>query len=1004
MRYSHAVLVQCSTSTLRRAVVILVVQISAFAAAGATAQGNAIASEYSLRLWRIEDGLPQNRIRALCQTPDGYLWIGTDEGLARFDGIRFTIFDQSNTAALHDNGILTLKVGADGSLWIGTRGGGLARYKDGLFRGFGVSEGLTNGFVRTIYEDRRQTLWVGTDRGFFRREGERFVRLDNTPEVPLASVVSIGEDDAGRIWATSNAGLLSAGDKLLRVPSDCGAGPTNILQQSSHGFLWVIGTMGAARLKNGCMALEPPLPAIRMTSLIEDRDGTLWIGTMGKGLMRARSDGVTSITALSGLPDNAVNVVFEDRELNLWIGCQDGLVRLTKRSGRNIGAQDGLEDDNVSTVYADPHDNLWFTTLTGQVYRVANGVVQRYRLPAPTADLRVTTVFQERKGAMWFGTSGSGLVSVEGNGATVFTKANGLRSNTVRQILEDRSGILWIGLDSGLSRWDGHSFQNYYLPEGLSYPSVRSMIVEAQGDLLVGTDAGLNRVHENRIVADPEFAALAKDRIWSIYQDSSGTLWLGTRGNGLIRYRRGKIVRFTKEKGLLTDTIQQILEDGHGKLWMSTSSGVISADRKELDAAAEGGTLPIHVIPYGTADGMATSQMNGGWQPAGARTSDGELWFPTVKGAVRINPAQIPPHHTAPILIERVMADDRAVSLAGNVVIPPGHGRLAIDYTLCDLVNPQRVSFRYKLEEFDENWTPALQGRSAYYTNLPPGHYRFHVIASDAASASVSEAFVALTLQPSFYQTTWFYALLALAAGTVVWGGFALYARQTRERYALLLTERTRLAREMHDTVIQGCVGVSTLLEAAARFRNVDTVEAETLLEQARIEANTTLEEARQAVWDLRHPEAAESPIDMLFDLARKLGKEHGIRIETEMAGKGSLDPETDRTILLVGREALRNAVVHGKPGNVSLRISFEPAEVSLMVTDNGSGFAADHEQAAENRHFGILGMRERVEKLGGAFSIVSEPGAGTRVVARIPRAGVQPSDATTPQFRAGAR
>jgi ligand-binding sensor domain-containing protein/signal transduction histidine kinase len=1004
MRYSLAVLVRYSTSTLRRAVAILVVQISAFAAAGAPAQGNAIASEYSVRLWRIEDGLPQNRIRALCQTPDGYLWIGTDEGLARFDGIRFNIFDQSNTAALHDNGILTLKVGADGSLWIGTRGGGLARYKDGLFRGFGVSDGLTNGFVRTIYEDRLRILWVGTDRGFFRREGERFVRLDNTPEVPLASVVSIGEDDTGRIWATSNAGLLSAGDKLLRVPSDCGAGPTNILQQSSRGFLWVIGTMGAARLKNGCMAVEPPLPAIRMTSLIEDHDGTLWIGTMGKGLMRAGSDGVTSLTALSGLPDNAVNVVFEDRELNLWIGCQDGLVRLTKRSGRNIGAQDGLEDDNVSTVYADPHDNLWFTTLTGQVYRVANGVVQRYRLPAPAADLRVTTVFQERKGVMWFGTSGSGLVLEEGNAATVFTKANGLRSNTVRQILEDRSGILWIGLDSGLSRWDGHSFQNYYLPEGLSYPSVRSMIVEAQGDLLVGTDAGLNRVHENRIVADPEFAALAKDRIWSIYQDSSGTLWLGTRGNGLIRYRRGKMVRFTKDKGLLTDTIQQILEDGHGKLWMSTSSGVISADRKELNAAAESGTLPIHVIPYGTADGMATSQMNGGWQPAGARTSDGELWFPTVKGAVRINPAQIPPHHTAPILIERVMVDDRAVSLAGNVVIPPGHGRLAIDYTLCDLVNPQRVGFRYKLEEFDENWTPALQGRSAYYTNLPPGHYRFHVIASDAASASVSEAFVALTLQPSFYQTTWFYALLALAAGTAVWGGFALYARQTRERYALLLTERTRLAREMHDTVIQGCVGVSTLLEAAARFRNVDTVEAETLLEQARIEANTTLEEARQAVWNLRHPEGAESSIDMLFDLARKLGKEHGIPIETEMAGKRSLDPGTDRTILLVGREALRNAVVHGKPENVSLRISFEPAEVSLTVTDNGSGFAADHEQAAENRHFGILGMRERVEKLGGAFSIVSEPGAGTRVVARIPLAGVQPSDATTPQFPAGAR
>jgi signal transduction histidine kinase len=491
-------------------------------------------------------------------------------------------------------------------------------------------------------------------------------------------------------------------------------------------------------------------------------------------------------------------------------------------------------------------------------------------------------------------------------------------------------------------------------------------------------------------VHDDEFAALKNEKIWALYRDSGGTLWLGTRGGGLLRFRSGKVLRFTRDNGLLTNTIFQILEDGNGKLWMSTSSGVVSADRKELDSAPEAGQPSIHVIPYGTADGMATSQMNGGFQPAGARTSAGELWFPSVKGAVGINPDGKPVRLAAPVLIERIVADDRPMPLSANIAIPPGHGRLAIDFTLCELVNPQRVSFRYKLEGFDDNWTPALHGRSAYYTNLPHGRYRFHVIASDAASPGVSEAFVDLSLQPAFYQTSWFLALLALAAGAAVWGALALYARQTRARYTLLLTERTRLAREMHDTVIQGCVGVSTLLEAAARFRHLDAAEAEILLDQAKIQANSTLEEARQAVWNLRHPEATESSIALLFDLARKLGIEHGIQIETEMVGRGSLDPETDRTFLLVGREALRNAASHAKPARISLHVRFEPSEVSLEIADDGSGFAAEREASGQNRHFGIVGMRERVEKLGGVFSIVSNQGAGTKVAARVPLPGLR--------------
>jgi ligand-binding sensor domain-containing protein/signal transduction histidine kinase len=966
-------------------------------------------NEYSRRLWRMEDGLPQNRIRAICQTPDGYLWIGTSEGLARFDGVRFVVFDQSNTQALRSNGVLALLAGTDGTLWIGAEGGGLIAYQRGAFRNFGADEGLTNGFVRALFEDRHRTLWVGTDRGFFRQEGGRFLRLDGTSEVPLVSVLGIAADHDGRIWVASAAGLLTVTDnQLRRVHSGCAAGSVRTLYPSSDGTLWAVGDRGAHRIRDACLVPHPSLPVAPMRSIIEDRTGNLWIGAMGEGLIRFANGRATSFRTSSGLPDNTVNALFEDREGNLWIGSEDGLMRLTTGSGVMIGGAEGLADDNVLTVYADRQENLWLATLTGKVYRVAGGSVVEHRLPAPADGLRVRNVHQDRNGTFWFGTQNGGLVRVDrdpqGRGrATVLDKSSGLRSNTVRQIVEDGAGALWAALDSGLSRWDGHSFRNYYLEQGLSYPSVRCLIVDARGDLLAGTDRGLNRVHNGEIVHDNEFAALAQEKIWAMREEPDGTLWLGTRDGGLVRFRAGSVLRFGRNNGLMTNTIFQILDDRQGKLWMSTSAGVISVDRKELQAPADGNPPMIQVVPFGTSEGMATSQMNGGFQPAGAVTANGDLWFPTVKGVAHIVPARFPVQRLAALLIERVAVDDRPVALAKSITIEPGHDRLVIDFTLCDLLNPQRVSFRYRLEPFDREWTSGLHTRSASYTNLPPGRYRFRVTGTDTASPGAAEASIDITLRPFFYQTDWFYGLLALAAAAVASAGLALYARQTRARYALLLSERTRLAREMHDTVIQGCVGISTLLDAANRFRDLDASEAEALLAQASLQAKETLEEARQAVWDLRHSEMVESAVHMLFDLARRLGAENGIQIETKMTGSGSLDPEIDRAILLVGREALHNAVTHAHARCIRLSVEVEAAEVHLEVSDDGIGFSSASGGNGDNRHFGLVGMRERLEKLKGELVIVSRPGNGTRVMARIPLPAARNGRPTVPRSRAGA-
>lgn len=956
----------------------------------ASAQPAAFGSGYSQRIWRIEDGLPQNRIEALSQTPDGYLWIGTSGGLARFDGVRFAIFDRTNTPALSDDSILALRLGRDGSLWIGTEGGGLVHYKGGRFQNYSGAEGLTNGFVPAIHQDRAGTIWAGTYRGFFRMEGNRFRRLDGTPEIPLATVINIAEDDGGRIWVMSSAGLLTMdGDRLVRADGACAGPPIRGSLVSFHGLVWAVDPSGVSRLQNGCALADATLPPVALRSLTEDSDGNLWIAATGRGLIRIRDQRETSFTAASGLPSNTVNVIFEDLERNLWVGCEDGLLRLSKSLVTNIGAAEGMKDDNVSTVYPDPAGGLWIATVTGQLYRLTSGKVSPYALPPPAAGMGVRTVFRDDAGVLWLGTVGEGLIRLEKGKTTVFTKANGLRSNTVRQILQDRAGAIWLALDSGLSRWDGKDFKNYYLQDGLSYPSTRCMIADASGDILVGTDAGLNRVHHGKIVNDAEFAALAREKVWSIYQDAKGILWLGTRGGGLLRFDSGQITRFTTRDGISGNSIFRIIESNAGRFWVSTSSGVDAVDRQELDAAAGGGRQPLGVVPYGTADGMLTSQMNGGFQPAGGLTSDGDLWFPTVKGVVGIDPRKIPARRTKPVLIERVIGGDRPIPLSGAVTVPPGRGKLEIDFTLCDLAAPQRVSFRYKMAGFDDNWTFALHTRSAVYTNLPPRTYQFLVVATDPAAtpSTTSQATLNFTVRPSFYQTNWFSGLLVLALGVSIWGGMAIYARQTHARYELLLSERTRLAREMHDTVIQGCVGVSTLLEAAAGYRDVDACEAGKLLDQARTQVSKTLEEARQAVWNLRHSPAGESSIRDLFDLAKELGNEHRIQIETEMVGEGSLDPSTGRAILLVGREALRNAVAHANPARIAVRVVVGPSEVELDVTDDGAGFSPAANEGKTGMHFGLAGMRERVEESGGTFRLDTGLGQGTRVIARMPLA-----------------
>lgn len=954
----------------------------------AAAHASTFSRAYSRRIWRVPDGLPQNRIQALTQTPDGYLWIGTSGGLVRFDGVRFTVFDRSNTPAFRDDSILALVPARDGSLWIGAEGGGLLHYRNGEFSAYGAAQGLTNGFVRAILEDRSGALWIGTDRGFFRKRGDTIERIDGTPDFPVIAITSMAADGSGQIWIASNAGLLTIENGRPRrfLPDDVRG-----LRAARDGGVWAVIEGVVSRIADGRVTRIPSLEGLGVMSLAQAADGHLWIGTLADGLLRAAADGRTVDRDPDALPTQTVLSTFEDRENNLWVGTSDGLVRLSRIAVHVLDARDGLSDDNVSVVYEGRHGVPWISTIAGRIFRYRDGRVEPFRADVRLAGKRYRVVYEDSRGGVWLGSSTEGVAHIAGGRTRLLTTADGLRNNQVRQFLEDRRGHIWIGLGSGLSRWDGQRFHNYYVEHGLSYGSVRILKLDRNGDLLVGTDAGLNRVHNDQFVKDAAFAALDGERIWAIHEDASGALWIGARGGGLFRIKNGKVSRITMREGLLSNAIYQVLEDGRGNLWMSGPAGVYFAPQKELDRIADGGAGPIAVVPYGAAEGLESTQMNGGIGPSGFRAASGDLWFPSVRGAVRINPAEIRLAKPSPVVIETIVADDAILPAAPSVVAPPGPGKLEIHYTATSLHSPERIAFRYRLEGFDPDWNAVSRGRSAYYTNLPPGTYRFRVVATDsAAPGSRSEAALSFTLRPHFHQTVWFYALCVAAAALCVWAAFLMYARQTRKRYAVLFAERTRLAREMHDTVIQGCAGVSTLLEAAASLPGAPASPVRDLIDHARVQARLTLDEARQAVWDLRHTQLEGDIVTVLRDFARQLGAEKGIPIDVEFSGEPpQLEQRTMRSLLLVAREAIRNAANHADPRHVKIRVDFEPDEARLEVADDGRGFNPSS-QFGEQGHFGIVGMRERVEQLGGVFDVRSAPGRGTSVIARLPLGGVR--------------
>ncbi len=749
-------------------------------------------TQYAHQVWTTQDGLPNNSVRAIAQTADGYIWLGTHAGLARFDGVEFTVFNQKNTRELKNDVILALAPGRDGSLWIGSAGGYLSRWKDGKIASYPFQDVVPDDGIPVILEDRNGVIWVGTQRGGLKRIQRGHVTTYSRHNgLSSNHVRCLYEDEEGNLWIGTDNGLHRLRDgRLTTYTTRDGLSQNSVwaLAGDRRGNLWVGTRLGGLnRFQNGRFRTYTTRDGLSndiVLSLGQDRDKNLWVGTDGGGLDRLEGDVFTSYGVKDGLSNAIVRCLYEDREGNLWAGTAGGgLNQFADQRFTTYTVSEGLSSDLVWSIHQDHEGAVWIGT-AGGLNRFKNGRFTTFGTKDGLHSDLVWPVYEDRSGTLWVGTGKNRLQSLRQGRWTTYPRAPSLPVRSqFTSILQDQAGAMWIGTTrAGLLRFSGGNFTAYGPAEGLAEDHVRAVAEDRQGNLWVGTIRGLYRLQGAGFSAYTKKDGLSDESIHCVYPARDGSLWIGTAGGGLNRWKDGKFSVLTAGNGLPDNTVYSVIEDRKGDLWMTCRRGLFRLDKSSVDNFIAGKAKTISVESFETATGIRNSEFNYGAQPAACGTGDGRLWFPTYGGVVVVDPEHMrkdkqPP----PVRIVRVIANNTNVRTTANATVEPGEGRLTIQYTALSYRSPKQARFRYKLEGFDPDWVDAGARRTAYYTNLRPGKYRFQVIAANGDGVwNERGAELALVLLPHYYQTAWFYICCGLAI--ILSGMIAYRLRLTKLR------------------------------------------------------------------------------------------------------------------------------------------------------------------------------------------------------------------------------
>jgi PAS domain S-box-containing protein len=785
-------------AALRKTVLLLALGLGIFSLGAAGAQFKEL-GWHSLARWEQPQGLPQNTVFTLLQTRDGYIWLGTRAGVARFDGVSFTTFDNRDPRKLRDNEVWALAESDDSSLWIGTYGGGVSRLKDGEFTVYTTNEGLVGNFVSAFCTDTEGGLWIATDSGVSRFKDGRFTNFTAAEglDTPIVRSLFLDRDGAVLMGTMKGSVFRFKDGTLSRV--DLGAtAPSSELRaiyRDAAGSLWLGSTtQGLFRFKDGQATWYDEKSGIasnRVMSLHGDGDGNLWIGTTN-GLVRWKDDRF-SLQALGEevTSKDYVMALATDHEGSLWAGTADrGLVCIRRNLFRSYTMADGLLDEYVAAIGQDRNGDMLLGSRKG-VTVLRDGQTFPYSEKNGLPIVSLLGLVRDRDDTLWIGTE-DGLYYSEFDpksaGNRQFKRLDGneaIRHISARVVLKDRSGAIWIGTTlEGLVRLENGRFTTYTMKDGLSSNAIRGLCEDRDGNLWIGTrGGGLMRFKDGRFTTYTEKDGLVSDIVQTLYLDHDDTLWIGTR-QGLGRLKNGRFTRYTVTDGLFVNYVSGISEDRLGNLWMGGAKGAFRVALSDLTAFAEGRAQTIKSIGYGAEHGLSSTVGSVGIYPSVYTSDDGLVWFGTFNGATMVDPAllstnRLPP----PVHIADVSINQRSFAPQHSADVPPGRGDLAFRYSGVSFLAPEKMKFRYRLEGYDLDWVDAGPRREAFYSNIPPGAYTFHVVAANSDGVwNDKGASFAFRLEPHLYQTGWFRGVLGLAALGAVFAGFRLRVRHIRRR------------------------------------------------------------------------------------------------------------------------------------------------------------------------------------------------------------------------------
>jgi signal transduction histidine kinase/ligand-binding sensor domain-containing protein len=969
----------------------LVLLLSALAAVFTPAYGldpSRALTQYVHRIWQVPQGLPQAAIYSIWQTHDGYLWLGTQTGLVRFDGVRFTTFDSASVPELKNAWIGNLLEDRRQNLWIGSSDVGLVRLHEGAIRRFSSADGLPSNSVHCLAPARNGDVWVCTSQGIARIAGDKVTAYGARQGLPAGTILAAAEAPDGTLWIAGERPRLGVWNgKVFRsypLKSLPEYGSIRALLCADNGDIWIGTTHGLVRLKSGqehLFTVKDGLADNGIFSLAQGRDGSLWIGTKD-GFSRMRSGEFESFRTKQGLSQSTVFALHEDREGALWAGTKHGLNQFLDGRATPFTASEGLPSNETGPV------------------------------------------LEDRQGAIWVGTLDAGLGRFDGKRFTVLTTKDGLASNSVYALAEDVGGDLWVGTGGGLSRLHGGQVAETFTPaKGLPPGKVQCLFRDTAGALWIGTSGGLAALRDGRIVRGPKAGsvlALGEDRerhlfvategggmrvmengklsefapggtplrdVDALYEDPEGSLWMGTLGSGLLLWREGKLFRYAVRDGLFDDEVYGIARDAQDRLWMACSKGIFAVNRSDLLRFAAGAIANFQSTPYSPTDVLRTIECKAGVQPAAWKMRDGSLWFSTIRGLLVIDPRSVLRKLQPPdVVIEDVSVNGQSERPGEIDRLAPGRKNIEFRYTGLSYRLPGRITFRHMLEGFDKTWIDAGTRREAYYANLPPGKYRFRVTACNVdGTCNDAGSTVAFALAPHYYQRAWFWPLVALAAALAVLLAFRLRIRRLKEHFRIILTERNRIARELHDTLIQGFSGVTMQMQAlAARWPG----SAErSVLEDIVQDAGNCLREARRSVAGLRSSGGSPSGLSSaIAQAARQITDTGDVHLRLNLDQRpADLSAEAEYNLLRITQEAVTNSVKHSGARTIDVDLRAEPDAVYLSVKDDGSGLPAGNGSVVAPGHYGLMGMRERAAQIGAQLQFESQPGHGTTVRVVLP-------------------